>query len=411
MPRISDRARKMPASPIRKLVPLAEAAKRRGTKVYHLNIGQPDIATPRVFFDAIRKADLTVLEYSHSAGNETLRRKIAGYYENLGYPLDTNQVLVTNGASEALHFIFMTCLNPDDEVIVPEPFYANYNSFALTAGVKLVPIRTHIENDFALPSIVAFEKLITDRTRAIMICNPGNPTGVLYPLEALQKLRDIVLKHNLYLIADEVYREFVYDGHKHYSILGLDRIEMHAIVVDSISKRFSACGARIGCVVSRNEEVMGGIMKLAQARLSPPTMGQIGAEAMYDLPQSFYNEVIEEYSERRTFLLSALSKMEGVICPQVNGAFYAMIKLPVDDAEKFCRWMLEEFSYKGATVMMAPANGFYATEGAGNDEVRLAYVLKKEDLAAAMNCLQEGLKAYPGRTYVNKDSSFSMKSY
>jgi aspartate aminotransferase len=411
MPRISDRAIAMPASPIRKLVPLAEMAKARGTKVYHLNIGQPDIPTPRVFFEAIRKADLTVLEYSHSAGNETLRRKIAAYYANLGHPINTDQVLVTNGASEALHFVFMTCLNPGDEVIVPEPFYANYNSFALTAGVKIVPIRTNIENDFDLPSVVEFERLITDRTRAIMICNPGNPTGVLYPLATLEKLRDIVYKHNLYLIADEVYREFVYDGYKHYSILGLSKIEQHAIVVDSISKRFSACGARIGCVVSKNEEVMGGIMKLAQARLSPPTMGQIGAEAMYDLPQSFYNEVISEYSERRTFLVEALSKMEGVTCPQVNGAFYAMIKLPVDDAEKFCRWMLEEFSYKGATVMMAPANGFYATAGAGHDEVRLAYVLKKEDLAAAMECLAAGLQKYPGRVHIGRDDHFSMKSY
>lgn len=411
MPRISDRAIEMPASPIRKLVPLAEMAKARGTKVYHLNIGQPDIPTPRIFFDAIRNADLTVLEYSHSAGDERLRMKIVDYYEKIGFELTTSDIIVTNGASEALHFVFMTCLNPGDEVIVPEPFYANYNSFALTAGVKIVPIRTYIENDFDLPSVDAFEKLITHRTRAIMICNPGNPTGVLYPLETLQKLRDIVYKHNLYLIADEVYREFVYDGHKHYSILGFPQIAQHTIVVDSISKRFSACGARIGCVVSKNEEVMGGIMKLAQARLSPPTMGQIGAQAMYDLPQSFYKEVISEYSERRTFLLEALSKMEGVICPEVNGAFYAMIKLPVDDAEKFCRWMLEEFSYKGATVMMAPANGFYATKGAGNDEVRLAYVLKKEHLAAAMECLAAGLQKYPGRVYIRKDGAFSLHAY
>ncbi|MFN0202341.1 MAG: pyridoxal phosphate-dependent aminotransferase [Bacteroidia bacterium] len=397
MPYISSRAEKMPESPIRKLAPLADAARKRGTTVYQLNIGQPDIATPKAFYDALKKADLEVLAYSHSAGNESLRVKIANYYTRLNLPITKDEVLVTTGASEALLFAFMTCLNPDDEVIVPEPFYANYNSFALTAGIKVVPITTHIEDDFDLPSVEEFEKLITPNTKAIMICNPGNPTGVLYALPTLEKLRDIVKKHNLFLFADEVYREFVYDGQKHYSVLGIEGLEQNAIVFDSISKRFSACGARIGCVVTRNKEVMKAILKYAQARLSPPTMGQIGAEAVYDLPQSFYDGVIAEYSERRTFMLDALEKMEGVLCPKVTGAFYAVVKLPVVDAEDFCRWMLETFDYEGGTVMMAPANGFYATKGLGVDEVRLAYVLKIADLAKAMKCLEEGLKAYPHR--------------
>ncbi|MCB9284395.1 MAG: pyridoxal phosphate-dependent aminotransferase [Lewinellaceae bacterium] len=397
MPHISQRAEKMPESPIRKLVPFAEGARKRGTHVYYLNIGQPDIETPPGFYEAIRNADLKVLSYSHSAGNESLRSTIAQYYTRLGLPIDTSQVLVTTGASEALLFAFMSCLNPGDEIILPEPFYANYIGFALTAGIVIVPIPTRIEEDFDLPPMETFESLITPRTKAIMICNPGNPTGVLYPLESLEKLRDIVLKHDLYLFADEVYREFVYEGQKHYSVLGFEELNDHAIVVDSISKRFSACGARIGCVVTRNKTVMGSILKYAQARLSPPTMGQIGAEAVYSLPQSFYDGVIREYDARRTFMLKALREMDGVYCPNVGGAFYAMVQLPVDDAEKFCRWMLEHFSYKGATVMMAPGNGFYNDPEDGKQQVRIAYVLKQEDLAAAMECLAEGLKAYPGR--------------
>jgi len=397
MPKISKRAETMPSSPIRKLVPLAETAKKRGTHVYFLNIGQPDIETPPSFYEAIRVADLKVLSYSHSAGNESLRAKIAQYYSKLGLPVDTSQVLVTTGASEALVFSFMTCFNPGDEIIIPEPFYANYIGFALTAGINIVPIPTRIEEDFDLPAIETFEKLITPRTRAIMICNPNNPTGILYPRSSLEKLRDIVLKHDLYLFADEVYREFVYDGQKHHSILEFKELENHVIVVDSISKRFSACGARIGCVVTRNKGVMDAILKYAQARLSPPTMGQIGAEAVYDLPPSFYEAINHEYDARRTFMLQALNKMEGVYCPNVGGAFYAMVKLPVDDAEEFCRWMLNSFSYKGATVMMAPGNGFYTDPEDGKKQVRIAYVLKREDLAAAMECLAEGLKAYPGR--------------
>jgi aspartate aminotransferase len=384
----------MPSSPIRKLVPYADAAKARGTEIYHLNIGQPDIETPSVWWKAIEDAHLKILAYSHSQGIAPLRESISAYYQRLNYNIKADDIIVTTGASEALNFIFATCMNPDDEVIIPEPFYANYNGFSIAANVKVVPITTHIEDDFALPDISAFEKLITPRTKAIMICNPGNPTGVVYPQEALLKLREIVLKHDLYLIADEVYREFVYDGEKHASVFGMDGLEQNAIVVDSVSKRFSACGARIGCVISRNAEVMGGIMKMAQARLSPPTLGQLGAQAAYGLPQSYYDGVNTEYKNRRDFLKQACEAIPGVHCPQVNGAFYAIVRLPVDDTEKFCQWMLESFSYKGTTVMMAPAAGFYASEGLGRDEVRIAYVLNTADLKKAMECLAEGIKAY-----------------
>jgi aspartate aminotransferase len=311
--------------------------------------------------------------------------------------LNVDQINVTTGASEALGFIFSSVMNADEQVIVPEPFYANYNSFSLANSANVIPIQTRIEDDFALPKIEAFEEKITNKTRAILICNPGNPTGILYPKSALEKLRDIVLKHDLFLIADEVYREFVYDSVPHHSTLSLPGLENHVVVVDSISKRFSACGARIGCVVSRNADLMQSVLKLSQARLSPPTYGQIGAEAVYQLPQSFYDDVVQEYRGRRDELKCSLEKIEGVLCPDVNGAFYAMVRLPVDSAEKFCQWMLEEFQHEGATVMMAPGEGFYATPGSGVDEVRIAYVLNKEDLAAAMNCLAKGLKVYPGR--------------
>lgn len=397
MPSISKRAHAMPASPIRKLVPFAEAAKARGTHVYHLNIGQPDILTPPEYFQAIRDAQPEVLAYSHSAGNESLRNAISGYYSRIGHQLTTDEILVTTGASEALNFVFSSILNPGDEIIVPEPFYANYNSFSIGSNVKVVPIPTRIEDSFALPPIEIFEDLITERTKAILICNPGNPTGVMYLKEALEKLKGIVLKHDLYLVADEVYREFAYDGLSHHSILGLTGAEQHTIVVDSISKRFSACGARIGCVVSRNAEVMAAVMKYAQARLSPPTLGQIGAEAVYHLPQSFYDAVIEEYVERRNVMLAGLAKIEGVVVPKVNGAFYAMVRLPIDNSERFCQWMLEEFSFQGATVMMAPGSGFYSSPGAGDDEVRIAYVLNQADLANAITCLEQGLIAYNNR--------------
>ncbi|MEM6344873.1 MAG: pyridoxal phosphate-dependent aminotransferase [Bacteroidota bacterium] len=398
MPQLSQRAHDIPASPIRKLVPFADQAKARGTKVYHLNIGQPDIETPAVWFEAIHKADTKILAYSHSAGILALREAISQYYGDLGHPLSTDEILVSTGASEALSFVFAATMNPGDEVIIPEPFYANYNSFSIFSNVKVVPITTRIEDDFALPPIEAFEALITERTRAILICNPGNPTGVIYPQESLEKLKEIVQRHDLYLISDEVYREFAYDGKTHQSVLGLKGIEENVIVTDSVSKRFSACGARIGCVVSRNKGVMDSVLKLAQARLSPPTLGQIGAEAVYHLPASFYEEVRSEYAQRRDMLKAALNAIPGVHCPEVDGAFYAMVRLPIDDSERFCRWMLEEFSYEGATTMLAPGSGFYASEGQGKDEVRIAYVLNGADLQKAMQCLAEGLKVYPGRT-------------
>ena len=397
MPELSDRSRRLPESPIRKLVPYAEAAKKRGTKIFHLNIGQPDVHTPPEFFQAIQAANPTVLAYSHSAGNESLRQEIANYYRRHGHELSVNEINVTTGASEALGFVFASIMDAEEEVIVPEPFYANYNSFSLANSGNVVPITTRIEDDFALPSIDQFEERITEKTRAILICNPGNPTGILYPQESLIRLTEIVKKHDLFLIADEVYREFAYDGSVHHSTLGMDEIRNNVVVVDSISKRFSACGARIGCVVSRNKELMQSVLKLSQARLSPPTYGQIGAEAVYKLPQSYFEGVVQEYAGRRDQLRKSLDAIEGVVCPAVNGAFYSMVRLPVDSAEKFCRWMLEEFEYEGATVMMAPGEGFYATPGLGVDEVRIAYVLNQGDLQAAMACLEAGLIAYPGR--------------
>ena len=394
MPKLSSRSAVLPASPIRKLVPFAEKAKAAGRKVYHLNIGQPDIETPRVFFEAIEKADIRVVAYSHSAGTEELRHAVTDYYQRLGHALNLDQILVTTGASEALNFVFTAIMNPGDEVIIPEPFYANYLSFALGNDCTVVPITTRIEEDFALPAIEEFESRITSRTRAIMICNPGNPTGVVYPRESLEKLKELVLKHDLFLIADEVYREFVYGGAEHHSTLGLDGLEENVVVVDSISKRFSACGARIGTVVSRNASLMDGILKLAQARLSPPTFGQIGATAMYQLGSDYYQPMIAEYAQRRDVLKSALDSMDGVHCPQVNGAFYAMVRLPVEDSSHFCQWMLESFEHNNATVMMAPGDGFYSTPGLGQNEVRIAYVLNAADLQSAMECLAEGLKAY-----------------
>ena len=397
MPQLSHRSQQLPESPIRKLVPCAEAANRRGTKIFYLNIGQPDIPTPHQFFEAIQHANPQVLAYSHSAGNESLRREIANYYRRCGHELSLDEINVTTGASEALSFVFASILDAGDEVIVPEPFYANYNTFSLANSGHVVPITTRIEDDFALPDMDAFEAKITDRTRAILICNPGNPTGILYPQDALLRLNEIIRKHDLFLVADEVYREFTYDGLVHHSTLGLNEIRDNVIVVDSISKRFSACGARIGCVVSRNRELMQSVLKLSQARLSPPTYGQIGAEAVYQLPQSYYDDVVVEYTARRNQLKASLDAIDGVLCPAVTGAFYAMVRLPVDSAEKFCRWMLEEFEYQGATVMMAPGEGFYASPGLGIDEVRIAYVLNQDDLRAAMQCLEAGLIAYPGR--------------
>ncbi len=397
MLQLSQRAHDLPASPIRKLVPFADQAKKKGTKVYHLNIGQPDIETPPAFMQAIREADIPVLEYSHSAGIELLRERIVEYYGRWQLPISLNDVLVTNGASEALMFTFAAILDPGDEVIVPEPFYANYLSFAIGNSGKIVPVPTSIENDFALPDIEAFEDKITPRTKAIMICNPGNPTGVLYPRAALEKLGSIVKKHGLFLISDEVYREFNYGSEPSFSALALTGIQEHVIVLDSISKRFSACGARIGCMVSRNPQVMNAALRMGQARLSPPTLGQLGAAAVYRLGPDYYQSVASEYKHRRDILKSALDQMEGVLCPTVDGAFYSMVRLPVKDSDHFCQWMLEAFSRNGATVMMAPGSGFYSTPGSGCDEVRIAYVLKSDDLTAAMECLAAGLAAYPGK--------------
>ncbi len=394
MPVISHRGSLMPPSPIRKLVPYAEAAKKRGTKVYHLNIGQPDIETPPAILDAVRHTDMKVLEYSHSAGFESYRQKLVTYYERNNIRLTADQIIVTTGGSEAIAFAIMACLDPEDEIIIPEPFYANYNGFSTSAGVKIVPIPSGIEDGFALPSIDAFEKAVTPRTKAIMICNPNNPTGYLYSREELEILKEICLKHDLFLFSDEAYREFCYDGRKQISALTLEGLEQHAIMMDTISKRYSACGGRIGAFITRNQQVLDAAMKFAQARLSPPSFAQILGEAAVDLPADYFDGVHAEYTSRRNLLVERLQDMEGVKCPMPGGAFYAMAELPVDDSEKFCQWLLEEFSYNGATIMMAPAAGFYATPGRGRSEVRLAYVLNKDEINAAMDCLQEALKLY-----------------
>jgi len=388
----------MPASPIRKLVPFAEEAKRKGRRVYHLNIGQPDIPTPEVAMEAIRNTDLKVIEYSHSAGNESYRRKLAGYYRSVGIDIDYTQLMVTTGGSEALLFSMLSVLDPGNEVIVPEPFYANYNSFALIAGVKVVPVTATIENRFALPPMEELGKKITQKTRAILICNPNNPTGYLYSREELEQLRELVLKHDLYLFVDEVYREFCYDGKSHFSALNLQGTDQHVIVVDSVSKRYSACGARIGAIITRNSEVLQTALKFAQARLSPPTLGQILGEAAIDTPKSYFDEVYHEYIERRNYMVDALNRMEGVICPMPGGAFYTITQLPVDDTDRFSQWLLSDFEYENQTVMLAPASGFYSRPELGKKQVRIAYVLKIDDLKNAMKCLEEALKVYPGRT-------------
>ncbi|MES2479985.1 MAG: pyridoxal phosphate-dependent aminotransferase [Bacteroidota bacterium] len=397
MPKIALRGEQMPPSPIRKLVPFAEAAKKRGTKVYHLNIGQPDIETPKAVMDAVRHTDMKVLEYSHSAGFESYRKKLVEYYKRNNIEVNHNQIIVTTGGSEAILFGVMSCMDPDDEIIIPEPFYANYNGFAISAGVKVVPIPSSIETGFALPPIEAFEQAITPRTKAIMICNPNNPTGYLYSMEELEILRDICLKHDLFLFSDEAYREFCYDGRKHISALSIPGLENHAILMDTISKRYSACGGRIGAFITRNQQVLDAAMKFAQARLSPPSFAQILGEAAVDLPLNYFDEVHAEYNSRRDLLVKRLNAMEGVFCPNPGGAFYAMAKLPVADTEVFCQWLLEEFSHDGATVMMAPAAGFYATKGQGKDEVRLAYVLNLDDINHAMDCLEAALKVYPNK--------------
>lgn len=394
MPKISIRGNEMPASPIRKLVPFAEAAKKRGVKIYHLNIGQPDIKTPESAMAAVRNTDLKVLEYSHSAGFESYRRKLVGYYAKYNINIDHNDIIISTGGSEAILMGLVSCLDPGDEVIIPEPLYANYNGFTKAAGIVVKPITSNISTGFSLPPISEFEKLITPKTKAILICNPNNPTGYLYSKEELMALREIVLKHDLFLFADEVYREFVYDGQSFTSVMSLEGLDQHAIVIDSISKRYSACGARIGALVCKNKEVIASAMKFAQARLSPPTLEQILAEATVDVPDTYFKEVNQEYDERRKLLISRLKAMDGVICPNPGGAFYALVELPIDDSDTFCQWMLDSFDHNGETVMMAPGTGFYSTPGLGKKEVRLAYVLNKGDLNKAMDCLEAGLKAY-----------------
>ena len=393
---ISKRGIEMPASPIRKLVPYAEAAKKKGIKVYHLNIGQPDIETPPAILDAVRHSDFKVLEYSHSAGNESYRKKLVEYYQSVGISVNHQQIIVTTGGSEAIQFGFMACLDAGDEVIIPEPFYANYNGFAVAAGVKVVPITSRIENGFALPPIADFEAKITPKTKAIVICNPNNPTGYLYSRQEMEQLKELILKHNLYLFSDEAYREFCYGGEQ-VSAMHLTGVDEHVIIMDTISKRYSACGGRIGAFVTKNQQVLDAVMKFAQARLSPPSFAQIAAEAAIDLPADYFKAPKAEYQARRDLIVKRLNAMEGVFCPNPGGAFYAMAKLPIDDADKFCQWLLEEFNYEQQTVMLAPATGFYGTPGLGKQEVRLAYVLNLSDIDKAMDCLEAALRQYPGK--------------
>lgn len=394
MPNISNKGKSMPQSPIRKLVPFAEDAKKRGIKVFHLNIGQPDIKTPKIALDAVKNNTLEVVAYSRSEGSEEYRNKIAKYYAKNDIAVNSSNIIVTTGGSEALLFTFGSIMDVDDEIIIPEPFYANYNGFSIASGITVVPVISKIEDNFALPPISEFEKLITSKTKAILICNPGNPTGYLYSKEEIKKLAQVVKKHNLFLIADEVYREFVYDGTKHYSVLQEEGLEEHAIMIDSVSKRYSMCGARIGCIVSKNKAVIETALKFAQARLSPPTYAQIASEAALETPQSYFDDVIKEYVERRDTLIKELQKIEGVKVAKPKGAFYCIVELPVNNADDFAQWLLEKFELNGETIMVAPAAGFYSTKGLGLNQVRIAYVLKKEDLITSANIIKEALKQY-----------------
>lgn len=397
MPKISIKGQSMPASPIRKLVPYADAAKQKGVKVYHLNIGQPDIETTSKALNAIHNYDEKVIMYSHSAGNLSYREKLCEYYAKVNINVTPDDIIVTNGASEALLFAFMTIMNPDDEVIIPEPFYANYNGFAITSGVKVKPIFSSIETGFALPPIADFEKAIIPNTKAILICNPNNPTGYLYSEAELEVLRELAIKYDLFLIADEVYREFCYDGSKHHSTMHLKGVEDNVILIDSVSKRYSACGLRVGCLVSKNKEVINTAMKFAQARLSPPSIGQVAAEAAIDTDDDYFKDIVKEYEARRNVVVEGINKIDGAYCPCPKGAFYIVAHLPIDDSEKFCKWMLTDFNYEGKTVMMAPASGFYSTKGLGTSEVRISYCLNVNDLTDAMNVLAKALEVYPGR--------------
>ena len=395
MPQISNKGKNMPESPIRKLVPYADIAKKNGNKVYHLNIGQPDIKTPKAALDAVKNADISVLEYSHSAGFESYRTKLAAYYQSHNLSVNVEDIIITTGGSEALLFAMGSVADLDDEVIIPEPFYANYNGFATAAGAKVVPVISTLEQGFVLPPIAEFEKLITPKTKAILICNPGNPTGYLYSKDEIMQLAALVIKHDLFLIADEVYREFIYDeSEKHHSVLNIPNLENHAIMIDSVSKRYSMCGARIGCIVSKNKELMATAMKYAQARLSPPTYAQIASEAALETPQSYFDEVKAEYKGRRDILISELQKIEGVKVGTPKGAFYCIVQLPVANAEDFAKWLLQSFEYNKETVMVAPAAGFYSTSGMGLNEVRIAYVLNQEDLIKSVRILKEALAVY-----------------
>ena len=394
MPSISNKGQLMPQSPIRKLVPYAEDAKKRGVNVYHLNIGQPDIKTPKVALDAVKNNNLEIVAYSRSEGSEEYRTKIADYYSKNNIRVTADEIIVTTGGSEALLFTFGSIMDVGDEVIIPEPFYANYNGFSVASGVNVVPVISKIEDNFALPPIEEFEKLITPKTKAILICNPGNPTGYLYSEEEIKKLANIVKKHNLFLIADEVYREFTYDGEKHHSVMEVNGLEDYAIMIDSVSKRYSMCGARIGCIVSKNKEVIQTTLKFAQARLSPPTYAQIASEAALETPQSYFDDVINEYVERRNTLIKELQKIEGLKVATPKGAFYCIVELPVKNADDFAQWLLEKFDFNGETIMVAPAAGFYSTKGLGENQVRIAYVLNKEDLITSVKILKEALKQY-----------------
>ena len=398
MPTISHKGINMPASPIRKLTPFADQAKKDGKKIYHLNIGQPDIETPEIMLNALKNIDFKVWAYTSSEGTLSYRTKLAEYYNKIHYNITPNDILVTNGGSEAITIAMQACLNPGEEIIIPEPFYANYNGFACSADIIVKPIMSVIDNGFALPSIADFEKVITEKTKAIAICNPNNPTGYLYSREELEALKELCLKHDLYLFSDEAYREFCYDGREFISPMQLEGLEQNVVVFDTVSKRYSACGARIGCIITKNRELYLTALKFAQARLSPSLEGQIAGEAAVDTPDSYFEAVSKEYTARRDTLVNGLNKIEGVFCPNPGGAFYVIAKLPIDNADKFCQWMLEKFSYNNETVMMAPATGFYSTPGAGSNEVRLAYVLNQDDLKKALVCLEKGLEEYPGRT-------------
>lgn len=397
MPNISNKGKRMPESPIRKLVPFSETAKSKGIKVYHLNIGQPDIETPESALNAIRNYDQNVIAYTHSAGNISYRKKLTQYYSQHNINITPEDIIITTGASEALLFTLQSIMNAGDEIIIPEPFYANYLGFSIQSDVVVIPIPSDIRNGFALPPIEEFEEKISDKTRAIMVCNPNNPTGYLYSKKELETLKELALKHDLFLIADEVYREFVYDGKKHFSIMNLDGLDNNTILIDSVSKRYSACGFRIGMMISKNKELISTAMKFAQARLSPPSFGQIGGEAALETPGSYFEKVLDEYTQRRNIVVESINQIEGAFCPNPAGAFYIVAKLPIDNSDRFCRWLLEEFSYGNKTVMFAPATGFYATPGKGQNEVRISYVLNVNDLADSMMILGEALKVYPGR--------------